>query len=71
MNGRARVDPVDRVLRLLPNPDASRRIPIVFAASVAWHAHVNIETLPRTVLPRTDHGRRRPKCHRVLSILLD
>ena len=59
---------LDRVLRPLPKPDATRRVPIVFAASVAWHAHVNIETLPRTELSSNRHDHGLPARHRVLSI---
>jgi hypothetical protein len=41
---------LDRALLPLPYAIAPRRIAVVFSASVGWHARVNIETPPRTLL---------------------
>jgi hypothetical protein len=68
---RAGLGPLDRALRPLPNAIAPRRIAVVFSASVAWHAHINIETLPRTLLSANRYDNGLSARRRVSSIRLD
>ena len=71
MTRREGIGPLDRLLRPLPNATAQRRIAVVFSASVAWHAHVNIETLPRTLLSANRHDNGLSAHRRVSSVRLD